>query len=97
MASAGRLAMAAFVGPIDWYAARTMWRFHFAANPASDPKIHPRLKELVPRLLLISIPGMRTLCVADLAHASTAVHPAGLRMFAGALAAVTALVTAYVF
>jgi hypothetical protein len=91
------LAMAAFAGLVVWYSARTMLRFRFAANPASDPKVHTRLKSILPRLLGVSIPGMLTLKVFELACTSGAERTRGLWVFTAALAVVTALVGIYVF
>ena len=88
------LVAAAFCGLTVWYAARTMLRFCFASNPASDPKRHPRLKRILPRLLGISIPGMLALRVGVLANSST--KSRGLWIFTGALILVTALVGIYV-
>lgn len=88
------LIAAAFCGLTVWYAARTMLRFCFASNPASDPKRHPRLKRILPRLLGITIPGMLALRVGLLANSST--KSRGLWIFTGALVAVTALVALYV-
>jgi hypothetical protein len=89
------LAMAAFCGLTVWYAARTMLRFRFASNLASDPAVHPRLKRILPRLLGIAIPALLTVRVALLAYSST--KPRGLWIFTGALTLVTALVAFYVF
>ena len=83
------LVAAAFCGLTVWYAARTMLRFCFASNPASDPKRHPQLKRILPRLLGITIPGMLALRVGLLANSST--KPRGLWIFTGALVGVTAL------
>src|SRR6266436_1310277 len=79
------LVMAAFTGLAIWYSARTMLRFRFAANPSSDPKVHPKLKLILPRVLGVSIPGMLTLRVLDLACRSTWPHSRGLWVFTGAL------------
>jgi hypothetical protein len=89
------LAAAAFCGLIVWYAARTMLRFRFASNPASDPELHPRLKRVLPRLLGIAIPAMLAFRVALLAHSSS--RPRGLWMFTATLTLVTAVVAFYVF
>jgi hypothetical protein len=88
------LVAAAFCGLIVWYAARTMLRFRFGSNPASDPKVHPRLKRFLPRLLGIAIPAMIAFRVALLAHWSS--KPKGLWIFTAALTIVTALVAFYV-
>jgi hypothetical protein len=89
------LTAAAFCGLIVWYAARTMLRFRFALNPASDPSLHPRLKRTLPRLLGIAIPAMLAIRVAVLAHSS--VKPRGLWIFTGALTMLTVVVGVYVF
>ncbi len=91
------LAMTAFAGLVVWYSARTMLRFRFAANPASDPTVHPQLKRVLPRALGVSIPGMLTLKVFELACTSSAERTRGLWLFTAALAVVTALVGIYVF
>src|SRR5882724_8621289 len=91
------LAMCAFAGLVVWYSARTMLRFRFAANPASDPKVHPQLKRVLPRLLGVSIPGMLTLKVFELACTSSAERTRGLWVFTAALAIITTLVGIYVF
>ena len=91
------LVMAAFAGLVVWYSARTMLRFRFAANPASDPKVYPQLKRVLPRLLGVSIPGMLTLKVFELACTSSAERTRGLWAFTVALAIVTVLVGIYVF
>jgi hypothetical protein len=66
------LSMASFAGLTVWYAARTMLRFRFADNPASDPKVHPRLKRQLPRLLGIAMPGLLAVRVLALAISSSA-------------------------
>jgi hypothetical protein len=91
------LAAAAFAGLVVWYSARTMLRFRFVANSASDPKVHPQLKRVLPRILGISIPGMLTLKVLQLACTSSAERTRGLWVFAAALALVTTLIGIYVF
>jgi hypothetical protein len=91
------LAAAAFAGLMVWYSARTMLRFIFAANPASAPTVHPQLKRVLPRVLGISIPGMLTLRVFELACTSSASRTRGLWEFTAALAMLTALVGIYVF
>src|SRR5580698_965574 len=91
------LATAAFAGLVVWYSARTMLRFDFAANPASDPNVHPQLKRILPRLLGVLIPGMLTLRVFELACTSSAQRTRGLWVFTAALALVTVLVGIYVF
>ena len=88
------LATAAFAGLVVWYAARTMLRFRFASNPASDPKVHPRLKRMLPRVLGIAVPALLAARVALLAYGSTT--PMRLWIFAGALALVTGAVAFYV-
>jgi len=89
------LAMAAFCGLTVWYAARTMLRFRFASNPASDPRVHPRLKRVLPRLLGIAVPAMLAIRVALLACSST--KPEGLWIFTGTLTLVTTVMAFYVF
>jgi predicted acylesterase/phospholipase RssA len=88
------LAMTAFCALTVWYAARTMLRFRFASNPASDPDVHPRLKVILPRLLGIAIPAMLMVRVGVLAYSS--IKPVGLWIFTAALAVLTALVSVYV-
>jgi len=90
------LAMVAFAGLVVWYSARTMLRFRFAANPASNPKVQPRLKRVLPRVLGVSIPGMLTLKVFELACTSNAERTRGLWVFTAALAVVTTLVGIYI-
>jgi hypothetical protein len=41
---------------IVWYTARTMLRFRFESNPASDPAAYPLLKRHLPRLLAMLVP-----------------------------------------
>jgi hypothetical protein len=89
------LLTSAFAGLVVWYTARTMLRFRFAANPASDPAVHPRLKRLLPRLLGICVPGMLAVRVGLLAAESDA--PKGPWIFTAALLIVTAAVAFYVF
>lgn len=89
------LSTAALAGLAVWYTARTMLRFRFDSNPASDPLVHPRLKRLLPRMLAIGVPGMLALRVALLIPGSTS--PRGLWIFTGALVAVTGVVALYVF
>jgi hypothetical protein len=48
--------MTVFAALVVWYTARTMLRFRFSDNPASDPLTHPVLKRELPRLLAISVP-----------------------------------------
>ena len=66
------LIMTSFAALIVWYSARTMLRFRFVSNSASDPLIHPGLKRILPRVLGISIPAMLVLRVAFLAPESSA-------------------------
>ncbi|HTT04768.1 MAG TPA: hypothetical protein VMF64_05720 [Steroidobacteraceae bacterium] len=75
--------MSAFAGLTVWYAARTMLRFHFASNPASDPSIHAGLKRQLPRFLGIAMPGLLALRTGWLA----------LRADSGELWKLTALLT----
>jgi hypothetical protein len=89
------LTAAAFCGLTVWYAARTMLRFRFASNPASDPAVHPKLKRLLPRLLGIAISAMLAIRVGLLAHSSTKSH--SLWRFTGFLTALTIAVGFYVF
>lgn len=89
------LAAAAFCGLTVWYAARTMLRFRFASNPASDPTVHPKLKRLLPRLLGIAIPTLLAIRVGVLARSSTKSH--GLWLFTGALTVLAVIVGLYVF
>ncbi|MBV9343903.1 MAG: hypothetical protein JOZ03_02825, partial [Gammaproteobacteria bacterium] len=77
-----------------WYTARTMLRFRFDNNPASDPAVYPRLKRVLPRALGIAVPGMLALRVALLTPSSPALPR--LNAFAIALATVTALVAIYI-
>jgi hypothetical protein len=91
------LVMSTFTGLVVWYGARTMLRFRFAANSASDPQVHPRLKRQLPRLLGVSIPGMLAVRVAILAATGGAGHSEGLWIFTGALTVVTGVVAAFVF
>jgi len=93
-AGAMLLVMAAFAGLVVWYAARTMLRFRFAGNEASDPAVHPRLKRQLPRLLGIAVPGVLSLRVALLALSSPA--PGRLLILAAALACIAAAVGLYV-
>ena len=88
------LIAAAFCGLVVWYAARTMLRFCFVSNPASNPERYPVLKRRLPRLLGIAIPGMLALRVGLLAHSSS--RSRGLWIFTGALVATTALLALYV-
>jgi hypothetical protein len=92
------LLTSAFAALAVWYTARTMLRFRFAANPASDPAVHPRLKRLLPRLLGICVPGMLAVRVGLLAAGSDAPRgPRGLWIFTAALAVVTVVVAFYIF
>jgi len=93
-AGAWLLAAAAFAGLIVWYAARTMLRFRFASNPASDPSVHPRLKRVVPRLAGVLIPAMLATRVGLLAISSSAAGHVWI--FSGALALVTVTIAVYV-
>lgn len=89
------LAGSAFAGLVVWYTARTMLRFRFASNPASDPKVHPILKRILPRLLGIGVPAVMTLRVTLLAYGSQ--RASSLWVFAGELALMTSAVAVYVF
>jgi hypothetical protein len=93
-AGAWLLGAAAFAGLTVWYTARTMLRFRFASNRASDPALHPRLKRAVPRLVGVLIPALLAIRVGLLAIASSAA--AHLWIFAGALALVAITVALYV-
>jgi predicted acylesterase/phospholipase RssA len=88
------LGTAAFCALNVWYAARTMLRFRFASNPASDPDLHPRLKRILPRLVGIAIPAMLAFRVALLASSSA--KPKGLWIFTCTLTLLTAVVAFYV-
>lgn len=88
------VALSAFAGLTVWYAARTMLRFRFATNPASDPSVHPKLKRLLPRVLGIAMPGLLALRTAWLAIVSP--EATALRMLTSVLAAVTLVVALYV-
>lgn len=55
-----------FTALIVWYTARTMLRFRFAGNPASDPNVHRSLKRQLPRLLAVSVPAAIFLRVLSL-------------------------------
>lgn len=46
-----------FAALVVWYSARTMLRFRFAHNPASEAKVYPGLKRQLPRLLAILVPA----------------------------------------
>jgi hypothetical protein len=46
-----------FAALVVWYTARTMFRFRFNSNAASDPAVHTRLKRHLPRVLSILVPG----------------------------------------
>ena len=89
------LSTSAFAGLTVWYSARTMLRFRFASNPASDRKVHPRLKRWLPGILGVAIPASLTIRVALLAYIST--HAKGLWYFALALVAITGAVAFYIF
>jgi hypothetical protein len=85
----------ALAGLAVWYTARTMLRFRFANNAASDPQVYPRLKRLLPRLLAVVVPGMLAVRVAFLIPGSAS--PRGLWILTAALSAVTGVVAFYVF
>jgi len=87
------LVTSAFAGLTVWYAGRTMFRFRFASNPASDPQVHPRLKQWLPRVLGIAVPGVLALRVALLTSSSESAL--SLWIFAGALAAVSVVIGLY--
>jgi hypothetical protein len=89
------LAGSGFAGLVVWYAARTMLRFRFVSNPASDPKDHPLLKRILPRLLGISVPAVLALRVALLALSSTPSQ--SLWVFAGELTVMTSVLAVFVF
>jgi hypothetical protein len=90
------LAMSAFASLTVWYAARTMLRFRFASNPASDPAVHPCLKRWLPRALGTGVPGLLALRVATLAVLRSSESPGRLWLLAAALAGVAVAVAAYV-
>ena len=55
--AAGLLGTTLLSALVVWYTARTMLRFRFEFNPASDPEVHPSLKRHLPRLLAICVPA----------------------------------------
>jgi hypothetical protein len=89
------LIAALFAALVVWYTARTMLRFRFAANPASDPRSHPALKRHLPRLLAISVPG--SLLVKVWALRSAVSDETGIRELAIAFVGLTLVTALYVY
>ncbi len=87
------LLMSAFAGLTVWYAARTMFQFQFAGNPASDPLEHADLKRRLPRALGVAVPGLLAVRVALLACSSKS--SGYLWVSAAALALVAVAIGAY--
>jgi hypothetical protein len=84
-----------FAALIVWYTARTMLRFRFAANPASDPHSHPALKRHLPRLLAISVPAALLVKVWTLENAVS--DETGIRHLAIEFVALTLVTALYVY
>lgn len=88
------LATTLFAALTVWYTARTMFRFHFVANPASNALVHPVLKRHMPRQLAILVPGALLIKLLTLRPAVR--DPNSLWDLIIALAVVTLLTGLYV-
>jgi predicted acylesterase/phospholipase RssA len=91
---AALLVTSAFTALVVWYTARTMLRFEFEANPASNAAVMPRLKRHLPRLLALAVP--LTLAIRVLFLAKDSASRFGVYVLAASLAAIALLVWAYV-
>ena len=91
---ASLLIATAFAALVVWYTARTMLRFNFATNPASQASVLPGLKRHLPRWLAVAIPAAVGLRVWALASGSAS--PASVYVLAAALLAIAVLVGLYV-
>ena len=91
---AALLITSAFTALVVWYTARTMLRFEFEGNPASNATVMPAFKRRLPRLLAVAVPLTLALRVLFLAKDSASRF--GVYVLAGSLAAIALLVWAYV-
>jgi len=84
-----------FAALVVWYTARTMFRFGFADNPASDADVHPALKRHLPRLLALCVPTAVLIKVLTLSRAVA--DSTGVYQLAAALSVVLLLAALYVY
>jgi len=84
-----------FAALVVWYTGRTMLRFCFDGNPASDAGVHPTLKRHLPRLLALCVPAPVLIKVLTLRGAVADAR--GVYQLAGALALVLLLTALYVY